>query len=94
MGIAAQLCTPALIYMLFSLAYIFSDMYVHHYSSALLHFLIMSVIALALNALCQQGLFALAWLIVFVPFITMTIISAVMFLVLLSNKFGSKTKMI
>lgn len=90
MGIASQLCTPALIYMLFSLAYIFSHMYLHHYSSALLHFLMMSVIVLALNALCQQGLFPLAWLIVFVPFITMTIISAVMFIVLIANKSGSK----
>ena len=86
MGIAAQLCTPALLYLLFSLTYIFSNIYVHHYGSALLHFLMMCVITLALNMLCEQGLFALAWLIVFIPFITMTIISAVMSIVIMSNK--------
>lgn len=86
MGVAAQLCTPALIYLLFSLTYIFSDIYKHHYSSALLHFLMMCVVTLALNMLCEQGLLALAWLMVFIPFITMTIISAVMSIVIMSNK--------
>ena len=85
-GIAAQLCTPALLYLLFSLTYIFSDIYVHHYGSALLHFLMLCVITLALQMLCQRGLFAIAWLIVLAPFITMTLVSLVLFMVILSTK--------
>jgi hypothetical protein len=46
------------------------------YSLALIKFLVMIIFTILLNILCETKLGIVSWLIVFVPFIFMTIISS------------------
>jgi len=45
------------------------------HASALVKFLIMLVFSIALNILCENGFAVVSWLIVFVPFVTLTILT-------------------
>jgi hypothetical protein len=67
-----KLCPPALIYLCFSIIQIIIDILKQHYEEALFKFVIMIVITLMLNILCEQNLIMISWIIVFVPFILMT----------------------
>jgi hypothetical protein len=73
-----RLCTPALIYLAFSLSHIFIDMFKHMYNSALMKFFIMILFATLLNILCERGLSIISWIIVFIPFIMMTILTTIL----------------
>lgn len=73
-----RLCTPALIYLAFALSHIFIDMFKHMYNSALIKFFIMIVFATLLNTLCERGLSIISWILVFVPFIMMTILTTIL----------------
>lgn len=73
-----NLCTPALIYLAFSLTHIFIDMFKNMYNSALIKFIIMIVFATLLNILCERGLTLVSWIIVFIPFILMTILTTIL----------------
>ena len=72
------LCPPALIYVVFSLAQIIIDIFKSLYNAAFIKFTIAILITLLLNGLCQQGLGIVSWMIVFVPFILMTFITAML----------------
>jgi len=69
-----QLCPPALIYLIFSATQIIIDILKGLYNTALFKFIVMVMITFLLNALCQGGLSVIAWFIVFIPFILMSII--------------------
>jgi hypothetical protein len=71
----SELCAPALLYLAFSLTHIIVDMFKHMYNTALIKFIVMIIFTYLLNVLCQRGLGVISWLIVFIPFITMTIIT-------------------
>ena len=73
-----SLCPPALIYIVFSMAQIIIDIYKSLYNAAFIKFTIAILITLLLNALCDQGLGVVSWIIVFVPFILMTFITAML----------------
>ena len=73
-----QLCAPALIYMIFSVTQIIIDIFKGLYNTALFKCVIMIMITLLLNALCQQGLSIISWFIVFVPFILMSVIVTIL----------------
>lgn len=80
------LCAPAIIYLLFSLTQILIDTYKGLYNTALIKILVTSIITFLLNILCQNELGIVSWIIVFIPFILMTVI-----VTLLLYVFGLKT---
>lgn len=69
-----NLCAPALIYVIFSLTQIIIDSLKGLYNTAFFKIIIMCLVTFLLNALCQQGLGIISWIIVFIPFIFMTVI--------------------
>ena len=71
-------CAPALLYVAFSLTHIIIDLFKTMYNTALLKFIIMILFMLVLNILCQRGLGIISWFIVFIPFITMTVITTLL----------------
>ena len=73
-----NLCAPALIYVAFSLTQIIIDTFKGLYNTAFLKVFVMIVITILLNALCQAGMGIISWVIVFIPFIFMTIIVAIL----------------
>jgi len=72
------ICPPALIYIVFSLTQIIIDLIKGLYNTAFMKFIVMSVIGFLLNILCQGGLGIISWIIVFIPFMLMTIITAML----------------
>lgn len=76
-----NLCSPALLYVAFSLTQIIIDIFKNLYNTAFVKFIIMSVFTLILQILCDRGLGIISWFIVFIPFITMTLISSVILFV-------------
>jgi|UniRef100_A0A6C0CDS4 hypothetical protein len=72
------LCGPALVYIGFSLIQIFIDIYAGVFNSAFLKFVIMIIFTLIINILCSLGFTVIAWVLVFIPIIMMTIISTLL----------------
>jgi len=86
------LCTPAIIYMVFSSAQIIIDIYSQLYNAAFMKFTIAILITFLLNGLCEQGLGVVSWIIVFVPFILMTFVTAMLLYIFgLDASIGSAT---
>jgi hypothetical protein len=69
-----KLCPPAIIYLIFSITQILIDTFKGLYNTAFIKFIVMGMITFLLNILCQSGLTLVSWLIVFIPFILMTVI--------------------
>jgi len=76
-----NLCPPALIYLIFSLTQIIIDMFKGLYNTAFLKFFVMILFTFLLNVLCSQGLDIISWIIVFIPFMLMSIITAILLFV-------------
>ena len=72
-----ELCAPAIIYLLFSIIQIIIDTVKGLYNTALVKSLVMVVVTFLLNILCRQGLGVVSWIIVFIPFILMTVIVSI-----------------
>ena len=73
-----DLCAPALIYLAFSLTQIIIDTFKGLYNTAFFKFIVMIIITILLNALCESGMGVVSWVIVFVPFIFMSVIVAIL----------------
>lgn len=76
-----NICSPALLYIVFSTTQIVIDIFRGMYNTAFLKFVVMIILSLGLNILCRKGLSVVSWLIVFIPFITMTIITSLLLFV-------------
>jgi len=72
------LCAPALIYVAFSLTQVIIDSFKGLYNTALLKIIVMIIITILLNTLCQSGMGIVSWIIVFIPFIFMSVIVAIL----------------
>jgi hypothetical protein len=70
----STICGPALLYLVFSMTQILIDTFEGLYNTAFIKFVVMIMLTLLLHILCQSGLSVVAWVIVFVPFIFMTVI--------------------
>ena len=70
----AQLCPPALIYLIFSITQVTIDSVKGEYNTALVKIWVAFIFTILLNYLCQQGLGVVSWLIVFIPFMLMSVI--------------------
>jgi predicted membrane protein len=73
-----SLCAPALIYVAFSLTQIVIDTFKGLYNTAFFKVIVMIIITILLNALCQAGMGIISWIIVFIPFIFMSVIVAIL----------------
>ena len=73
-----SICPPALIYLAFSLTQIIIDTFKGLYNTAFLKFIVMVTITFLLNALCQGGMSIISLIIVFRPFIFMTVIVTIL----------------
>ena len=69
-----ELCAPSIIYLVFSLTQIIIDTTKGYYNTALMKFIVMIMVTILLNILCDSGLETVSWFIVFIPFILMTLI--------------------
>ena len=69
-----NLCGPAIIYLIFSLTQIIIDLFKGLYNTAIMKTIVMAMVTLLLNILCEKGLSGVSWIIVFIPFIMMTVI--------------------
>jgi predicted membrane protein len=69
-----QLCAPAIIYVIFSITQILIDSFNGMYNTALMKSLVMIMVTFLLHILCQSGLNVISWMIVFIPFILMSVI--------------------
>lgn len=78
--ILSKICTPALIYIIFSITQIIIDTFKGHYNVAFVKIWVSIVFTILLNFLCKQGLGIISWFIVFIPFILMTLIVSILLL--------------
>ena len=88
-----RLCTPAIIYVVFSVVQIILDLYTGLINTAVVKFIIMVIITILLNILCQRDLAIISWILVFIPFIMMTfIVSLILYIFGLSKSIGKENK--
>jgi len=76
--LSSELCGPALIYLCFSLTQVTVDSFKGYYNTAFFKMWITIIITILLNSLCARGLGVVAWIIVFIPFLTMTIVTSLL----------------
>lgn len=76
-----KICSPALLYLAFSMVQITIDLFQGQYETSLLKFIIMFIFAAILNILCINGYTKIVWFIVIIPIILLTYISSVLFYV-------------
>jgi hypothetical protein len=69
-----NLCAPAIIYLIFSITQILIDTFKGLYNTAFVKIIIAIMVTLLLNILCERGLSVVSWVIVFIPFILMTVV--------------------
>ena len=72
------ICPPAMIYIVFSITQIIIDIVKGLYNTAFVKFIVMTIIGFLLNILCLGGLGIISWIIVFIPFVLMTIIATLL----------------
>ena len=80
-----NICAPVIIFIGFSLIQIIIDLYSGVFDSAFTKIIVMVIIALVINILCDLGLTVIAWFFVFIPIIMMTIISTLLLMVFGTN---------
>jgi hypothetical protein len=69
-----NLCAPAIIYLIFSITQILIDTFKGLYNTAFIKIIVTIMVTLLLNILCEKGLGVVSWIIVFIPFMLMTLI--------------------
>jgi hypothetical protein len=87
----AQLCMPALIYLVYVVIHILIDVYYGLYNMAFVEVWIGILGTLLLNILCENNMSAISWLIVSIPFVLMTVIAVFILVVLKLNPATGKT---
>ena len=76
-----ELCPPALIYLIFSLTHVIIDTLQGMYNMAFIKLWVALIFTILLYFLCTSGLGIISWLIVFIPFILMTVIVSFLLLI-------------
>jgi predicted neutral ceramidase superfamily lipid hydrolase len=90
MSLLNNICTPALIYLIFSLSQIIIDTYKRAYNIAFVKFIQMVVFTLMLNLLCARNLTWVSWLIIAIPFLFMGFMTILLLYVLKLDGRSSK----
>jgi len=73
-----NICPPALIFIIFSLVQMIFDVLQGAYNTAFFKGVVLIMVGILLNLLCQRGLSVVSWIIVFIPFIFISVIVAVL----------------
>jgi hypothetical protein len=73
-----NLCSPAVLYLGFSLTQIIIDLLKKMYNTALVKTAVAVVFTTVLNILCSRGLTTISWFIVFIPFVTMSFVTGIL----------------
>ena len=87
-----NICSPAIIYLGFSLTQIIIDIYKTMYNTACLKFIVSIIFTIILNILCERNLHIISWIIVFIPFIFMTVITTILLYMFGLDPFFGKLK--
>lgn len=87
-----NICSPALLYLLFSVTQIIIDTFNRMYNTALVKFVVSIIFTYILNLMCNRGLTLISWIIVFIPFILMSVITTMLLLVLGLSPLKGKIK--
>ena len=88
-----QICAPALIYLVFSMTQVVIDTVKGTYNIAFIKLWVTLIFTILLNFLCNKGLGVISWIIVFIPFILMTVIvTMILFMFGLDPITGRKTR--
>lgn len=72
------LCAPAIIYLIFSITQILIDIFKGLYNTAFIKIIVTVMVTTLLNIMCYRGLTIVSWIIVFIPFILMTVIVSIL----------------
>jgi hypothetical protein len=73
-----NLCAPAIIYLIFSITQILIDTFKGLYNTAFMKIIVAIMVTLLLNILCEKQLTVVSWIIVFIPFMLMTVIVSIL----------------
>jgi hypothetical protein len=73
-----SLCSPALVYVAFSITQIIIDFFKGHPNVALMKIIVTAIFTVMLEFLCRQGLTWISWMIVFIPFIFLSVIVGIL----------------
>ncbi len=76
-----SLCSPALVYVAFSITQIIIDFFKGHPNVALMKIIVTVIFTAMLEFLCRQGLTWMSWIIVFIPFIFLSVIVGILLFV-------------
>lgn len=76
-----NLCLPTIIYFVYAMSHILIDISKGYYNTAFINVWVMLLFVLLLNLLCMRGLSLISWLMISIPFLFMTSISAVLLFV-------------
>ena len=68
------ICSPALVYLAFSLTQVVADTVLGLYNTALIKLVVGVLVTALLEALCSRGLTLVSWLVVMVPFALMSVV--------------------
>jgi len=73
-----EVCTPALIYLFISIIQIMIDIYLGLYNTAMIKLIIIIMITLLLNLLCEKNLGIISWIFVLLPLILISVIVSIL----------------
>ncbi len=76
-----SLCFPALVYVAFSITQIIIDFFKGHSNVALMKMIVTIIFTAMLEFLCRQGLTWMSWIIVFIPFVFLSVIVGILLFV-------------
>ncbi len=83
--ILTNLCSPALLYLVFMIIHVISQMFNQQYNDALVKLIIGIIFTLILQLLCMQNMKIISWLLVFIPIILYTYTTLIIFFVFGTN---------
>jgi len=86
-----NLCMPALMYLVFMIMHIIYDVYYGLYNMVLIKLVLCTIGTLLLNVLCENNMSIIAWMVVFIPFVMMTVIAVYIMFVLGLNPATGKS---
>lgn len=86
-----SLCMPALIYLIFAACHVTIDVYKADYNNAFIKMVVGVIFTFLLNTLCNNNMSVVSWIIVFIPFMLMTVIAAILLFVFGLNPATGKT---
>lgn len=80
-----QICPPALIFVIYMAIQVVIDIFQGYFNTAIVKIVILFIFGAGLNMLCQEGFTVVAWVLIFIPFVLMSLI-VVIILYMLDKK--------